>query len=102
MKYVYLIQNLEDGKFKIGVSKNPDVRLKSVQTGNGSELKLFDKYPSEIPYKVETALHNFHSYCRKKGEWFEMPLTEAFKFQEKCKKIEENILFLKQNNNVFI
>lgn len=102
MRYVYLIQSLEDGRFKIGVSKNPEGRIKNLQTGNSSELKVFDKYLTEIPTKIETVLHNGYSHCRKKGEWFEMSLVEAFNFSDECKRIENTLKILKENDNPYL
>ena len=102
MKFVYLIQSLEEGYYKIGVSKNPNKRLKQLQTGNSSQLKLIESYPSEYAHKIEKTIHNFLSYAKKEGEWFDMGLPEATSFNEKCKKIEENIITLKKSGNVFI
>lgn len=102
MKHVYLIQSLEEGYYKIGVSKNPKKRVKQLQTGNSSELKLIDSFPSEYANKIEKALHNQLSHCKKEGEWFDMSLPDALSFDIQCKRIEENIVILKENGNVFI
>ncbi len=102
MKQVYLIQSLEDSTFKIGTSKHPEKRLKQIQTGNPTKLKLFDTYESEIAVKIETALHHLLSHYKREGEWFEIPLNEAIKFKEKCSKIENNFKYLLENNNPFI
>lgn len=102
MKEVYLIQSLEEGYYKIGVSKNPNRRLKQLQTANSSELKLIHSYPSEYANKIEKTIHNLFKYCKKEGEWFDMSLTDAMSFNIQCKRIEENIDFLKKNDNVFI
>lgn len=102
MKYVYLIQSLEEGYYKIGVSKNPKKRLKQLQTGNSSELKLINFYPSEYADKIEKTIHNLLSHNKKEGEWFDIDLPEILSFNEKCKKIEENFASLKNSGNVFI
>lgn len=102
IKFVYLIQSLENGYFKIGISKNPNKRLKQLQTGNSSELKLIDKYPTKHANIIEKSLQNYFSYSKKVGEWFEIKLIESFSFHEKCKKIEENIILLEKNGNNFI
>lgn len=102
MKQVYLIQSLEEGYYKIGVSKNPKKRIKQLQTGNSSELKLIHSYPSEYAHKIEKAIHNLLKHCKKEGEWFDMSLPDALSFDVKCKQIEENIVILKKNGNVFI
>ena len=102
MKYVYLIQSQEDGYYKIGVSKHPKKRVKQLQTGNSSELKLIESYQSEYANKIERTLHNQLTHCKKEGEWFDMSLPDALSFDEQCKRIERNIVILKENGNVFI
>ena len=102
MKCVYLIQSLEEGYYKIGVSKNPKKRIKQLQTGNSSKLKLISSYPSEYANKIEKSLHNILSHCKKEGEWFDMSLADEYSFAVKCKQIETNIDILKKSSNVFI
>ena len=76
MKYVYLIQSLEEGYYKIGVSKNPQKRLLELQTGNSSPLKLIETYQSEHANKIERTLQRRYSHFHKKGEWFNLSLEE--------------------------
>ena len=102
MKSIYLIQSQEDGYYKIGVSKHPKKRVKQLQTGNSSELKLIETYQSEHANKIEKILHNQLLHCKKEGEWFDISLPDALSFDVQCKKIEETIDILKQNGNVFI
>jgi len=96
------MQSMEEGYYKIGVSKKPQRRLKQLQTGNSSELKLINTYSSEFANKIEKFLHNIYSGWKKNGEWFDIPITEALGFVETCQKIEENFVFLKENGNSFI
>jgi predicted GIY-YIG superfamily endonuclease len=102
MKYVYLIQSLEDSRYKIGVSKHPKKRISQLQTGNSSKLKLIESYNSEFAYQIEKTLQRRYSYLRKEGEWFDMSISNEVSFIEECRKIETNIIFLKKNGNVFI
>ena len=102
MKQIYLIQSLEDGYYKIGVSKHPKKRVKELQTGNSSELKLIESYESEHAHKVERALQRRYSYMKKEGEWFDMSISQEVSFLSDCKQIEESINVLKKNGNVFI
>ena len=101
-KYVYLIQSLEDGYYKIGVSKHPNKRIKELNTGNASPLKLIEIYQSEIAHKIETILQNRLTPFRKVGEWFDMSISNEASFRHECQKIEETLIFLKKNHNVFI
>jgi hypothetical protein len=102
MKYIYLIQSLENSYYKIGVSKNPQRRIKELQTGNSSELKLVESYQSEYADKIERTLQRRYSHLRKEGEWFDMGISNEVSFRKECQKIEETLTFLKKNNNVFI
>jgi len=102
MKYVYLIQSLEDSRYKIGVSKHPKTRIKQLQTGNSSELKLVESYQSEFAYQIEKTLQRRYSYLKKEGEWFDMSVSNEVSFLNECKKIEETIAVLKNSGNVFI
>jgi predicted GIY-YIG superfamily endonuclease len=102
MKSIYLIQSLENGYYKIGVSKHPNKRLKELQTGNSSELKLIDLYQSEFAYQIEKTLQRRYSYLKKEGEWFDLSIENEVIFNNECKKIEENLMFLRKSGNVFI
>lgn len=102
MKYIYLIQSQEEGYYKIGISKSPQRRIKELQTGNSSKLKLVETYQTEYAEKIEGALHRRYSHYHKEGEWFNMSISEEASFIKNCKIIEENILFLEKNGNVFI
>ena len=102
MKYIYLIQSLEDGYYKIGVSKHPKKRVKQLQTGNSSELKLVEVYQSEHAHKVERSLQRRYSYLKKEGEWFDLGISEEISFLTDCKQINESIDILKKSGNVFI
>ena len=102
MKYIYLIQSIENGYYKIGVSKHPKKRVKQLQTGNSSELKLIETYQSEYAHKVERTLQRRYSYLKKEGEWFDLSIKEDVSFLSDCQRIEESINVLKKSGNVFI
>jgi predicted GIY-YIG superfamily endonuclease len=94
-KYVYLISDANSYIYKIGISKNPEKRLKSLQTGNDKNLKIIHKVLCEHSNKVETALHNQYSFLKVNGEWFELTQDDVEKFPESCKKIDENFKIIK-------
>lgn len=102
MKYVYLIQSLENSYYKIGISKHPKKRVKELQTGNSSELKLVEVYKSGFANQIEKTLQRRYSHLRKEGEWFDMGISNEVSFIQECQKIEETLIFLKKNDNVFI
>ena len=102
MKYVYLIQSLENSCYKIGVSKDPKKRLKQLQTGNSSKLKLVESYGSDNANTIEKTLQRKYSYLKKEGEWFDLSLLNEISFKDECKKIDESYVLLKKSGNVFI
>jgi len=102
MKYIYLILSLENSYYKIGVSRCPQKRIKQLQTGNSSELKLIETYQSEYADLIEKTLHRRYSYLKKEGEWFNLSVENEVSFKKECQQIEENILILKKSGNVFI
>src|ERR1035437_8215149 len=87
MKYIYLIQSLENGYYKIGVSKHPAKRVEQLQTGNASPLKLIDIYHTEYADQIEHALQRMHAHLHKRGEWFDMNISNEVNFQKECKQI---------------
>jgi len=102
IKYVYLIQSLEDGYYKIGVSIHPIRRLCALQTGNSSELKLVESYQSKYAHQIERTLQRRYSNLKKEGEWFDMSISNEVSFLKECQQIEKNMILLKKSGNVFI
>lgn len=68
--YVYAIQNTTTGNIKLGISRNPEQRLKQLQTGNDCTLKLVAYKKAENKFKDETTLHYNYSSAHVRGEWF--------------------------------
>lgn len=60
-----------NGLFKIGVTKDIERRIKTLQTGNAHEIKLEYIEERNQPYKIERYLHRVFDKHRIKGEWFE-------------------------------
>jgi len=102
MKYIYLIQSLENGYYKVGVSKHPQQRIRELQTGNSSKLKLIETYQSELAHQIERALQRRYEHLRKEGEWFNFFLQEEVTFIKNCRQVEDNLILLKKSGNVFI
>lgn len=102
MKYIYLIQSLENSYYKIGISKNPHKRIAELQTGNPSSLKLVEIYQSEFASQIEVVLHRRYSHLQKEGEWFEMSIENEVLFRRECQIIEENLRFLKDKNKFIL
>lgn len=71
-EYLYLMQNELD-MFKIGISKTPEQRAKSISSGSGLEVKLISYYTGIEPARdVEySILYKLKSHL-KLGEWFKV------------------------------
>lgn len=69
--FVYVIWVQRTSKIKMGISKNPESRLRDLQTASADKLMLLGKWPGSR--NMERALHRELSQCRRSGEWFEVP-----------------------------
>jgi hypothetical protein len=75
---VYIIKSVSD-LIKIGISFNPDGRLRGLQTANGEKLKLIYVEPLQkgLARFVERSAHHILSHKRVEGEWFNASTDEA-------------------------
>jgi hypothetical protein len=51
--YVYAIREVDTGNIKLGISKNPQARLRQLQTGNSSRLELVAYCEAKQGFNVE-------------------------------------------------
>lgn len=72
--YVYLMKDLSNNYYKIGISNRPEYREKTLQSEKPTiELLCSKKYPSRKMAKaLESALHKTYSEQHVRGEWFEL------------------------------
>ena len=75
--YVYAIRNTTTGSIKLGISRNPEQRLKQLQIGNDCALELVAYRKAENRFQDETALHYAHSAAHIRGEWFDQSAVSA-------------------------
>ena len=68
--FVYAIREKETGNIKLGISRDPQQRVKQLQTGNSSELELVAVRPAVNGYASEKELHSDAGAYRIRGEWF--------------------------------
>ena len=73
---LYVIQETEPvGRIKIGRARDPEQRLKDLQTGNSRRLRLLATLSAEDDLEFE--LHERFKAAHVRGEWFDLnPLTE--------------------------
>lgn len=95
---IYLAQQYGTNFYKIGVTKkNPELRLKELQTGSPILLILKITYYTKYDFLLENALHNHFKLKRINSEWFELTEEDVKDFIEVCKKLETSFEILKDN-----
>jgi len=96
MGFVYLIEDVYNNTYKIGVTKgDPQTRLKKLQTGNSCKLEIKHLYECEYPYRLESMLHNHYKEYQEINEWFGLPNINEF--LDKCREFDNIISTLKDN-----
>lgn len=66
---VYVVRDDAMGRIKIGTSLNPLQRLRDLQTGSSTPLRLLALFPGGR--YAEQQFHKLHPDRRLDGEWFE-------------------------------
>lgn len=97
MGYVYLVKDTVNNTYKIGVSKDINKRLKTLQTGNSSNLELILSFKAEHPYRLESMLHRKFAEYRERNEWFKLPKDIVDSFHFYCNQLNSIIISLKDN-----
>lgn len=73
--YVYAIRNTVTGSIKLGISRDPQQRLKQLQTGNDCALELMASIKAENRFQDEATLHHVHAAAHIRGEWFDQSVS---------------------------
>jgi predicted GIY-YIG superfamily endonuclease len=95
---VYLLIN-DEGKFKIGFTdRDTQKRIKELNTGSHLGMRVVEEYESINAREIETTLHRLHRSNRIRLEWFDLSDGEVFDFKNRCRQIDNNINYLKENN----
>lgn len=67
---LYVIRNTETGNYKVGISSDPERRLKDLQTGNDCKLELIYTSNGGKTKRDERDQHLIDSANNIRGEWF--------------------------------
>ena len=71
-RYVYVAREVESGRYKIGISKDPSARINQLNIGNPEQLTLIHHYKAtEAGYQSEAIAHALLAEHRIRGEWFD-------------------------------
>ncbi len=77
--YVYLMEDVANGYYKIGISKKPEYRESTLQSEKPTiELVCMKKFPNrQIALSIEAALHKTYDEKRLRGEWFSLTSSDV-------------------------
>lgn len=77
--FVYLMHDITNGFYKIGISNNPEYRERTLQSEKPTiEMIISKKFPvRKIAESFEKSLHTAFADKRIRGEWFELSPSEA-------------------------
>lgn len=105
ISYVYVI-GPKEGYQKIGISYNPNKRLKELQTGHPNKLFVHHKEEvlDDIKFIMERIIHKSLNHRRTHNEWFDIPIEDAIKHIQFCMitHSEDPALKYKYKNNCII
>ena len=78
-KFIYVISSAksDNSPCKIGISDNPENRVKQLQTGHPEKLEIKFMKKLENARLYEKLLHKDMSYIRSHGEWFDLSVKQA-------------------------
>ena len=82
--FVYLMCDSKNGYHKIGISKTPEYRERTLQSEKPTiEMVCAKEYPSrKIAEAIESALHKVYERERIRGEWFNLSKTDVIMIQK--------------------
>jgi hypothetical protein len=81
--YVIASSKTNSGPVKIGISNQPEKRLKQLQTAfpEKLEIKYIEKLETKLKAReLEKYLHKDISHLKSHGEWFNISVEEAIKY----------------------
>ncbi len=87
---LYLIQNINNGIIKIGVTNNIEKRIKLFQNICGMKLKLLKTYIIQNSFRVEKILHFKYKNKRTYGEWFKLNSDDLLDIDNIIKNIDND------------
>lgn len=74
---IYVIATDVNGPCKIGRSRDPDYRVKQLQTGNPYPLQVWYRFLTAEATRLETLIKDLVQHRQLTGEWFDLTVEEA-------------------------
>ena len=107
MGFVYLLLEIDRSNnetYKIGITKkDPNIRVKQLQTGNPNTISVIRSYQSDNYNKVEQWLHKKYGSFKTEAdnEWRALKPEHVFSFIDDCSEADEMISFLIKENHFY-
>lgn len=80
-RFLYVIAATLQGPVKLGISGDPEQRLRELQTGHVEPLHLYYTEPIDADRSLlERLLHRDIIHHRQRGEWFRLPVEDAIRY----------------------
>lgn len=98
---IYILENNEK-YYKIGYSKDPERRVKQLNTGNSTNLKLLHKFTCKYDSIIESNLQKRFKHKNIKGEWFDLSEDDINSIKSLIKMQEKALDSLYEHKNIFI
>lgn len=106
MKHIYIF-NAENGECKIGVSKNVEVRKRTIELQGGKKItNVFYTPQCSNGFEIEALLHKYYKDKRMFGEWFDIDFNEAVctlkkTFEEKAEHFDNKyVLYSNKEHDI--
>lgn len=98
-KFLYIFNEIDTNKYKIGVSVNIEKRLKQLNTGNANKLQCIYSLETSIPFALERNIHQLlKEYNIENSEWFIFEKEQLSTIIDKINKSNNSLSFLKKEN----
>jgi len=74
--YIYFIRHGESNSVKVGLARDPNIRLCTLQIGNPVELSIMRADEVDDMETEENRFHSLLAHDRARGEWFSLDDTQ--------------------------
>lgn len=82
--YVYMMHGDSTEWYKVGVSVNPTIRRKNLDTKSPFKVSLVAEYYTEDMLAEESKWHTLFAHVRTNGEWFQLSPGDLSQFIDTC------------------
>lgn len=92
--YIYIVRLGNKGIFKIGVSNNPDRRIKDIDSYSPIPIREVGRFYFKNVYEIEEMIHDNLKNLLIRREWFKLTEEHAFDICKQIKEMSDNGIYL--------